>query len=108
MGLDDGLFVMVNFFKFCCCVEYVDGCDVYFLGCEVYEWYVFGVRLLIEVLGGWVVYLGVVMGLLFGKVEDFWDVVGLVEYFLFDAFCSMIALFEMRVIERYCSAGFVG
>jgi uncharacterized protein (DUF1330 family) len=107
-GVDDGPFVMVNLLKFRDFAAYPDGSNSHLTGREAYDRYGQAVRVLIEGLGGRIVYSGDVTGLLLGDVEELWDVVALAEYPSLAAFRSMAMSPEMHAIEHHRAAGLAG
>lgn len=107
-GSEDGPFVMVNLLKFHATARYEDGSDAHLTGAQAYERYAQGVRLLIEALGGRIVYAGEVTGLLLGEVEEMWDMVALAEYPSLAAFREIALSPGMHAIEHHRKAGLAG
>jgi len=103
---ENGPFVMVNLLKFKENADYESGEQV--SGREAYMRYGAKVRLIVESLGGRMVYSGAVAGLMVGVVEDLWDAVALMEYPSRAAFMQMVQMPEYHEIEVHRKAGLAG
>ena len=97
---------MVNLLKFKENADYESGEQV--SGREAYMRYGAKVRLIVESLGGRMVYSGAVAGLMVGVVEDLWDAVALMEYPSRAAFMQMVQMPEYHEIEVHRKAGLAG
>jgi len=103
---EEGPFVMVNLLKFRDVADYPDGEQV--SGRDAYMRYGEKVRLLVESLGGRMIFSGAVTGLMLGEVEELWDAVALMEYPSRAAFWKMTQMPEFHEIEGHRKAGLAG
>lgn len=102
---------MVNLLKFRERAKYdaplPNGLPTNVSGREAYERYMDGVRILIEKLGGRIVYAGDVTGLLIGSGADF-DMVAIAEYPSMAALMEMNQSKEFKAISHHRKAGLIG
>lgn len=107
-GEEDGAFVMVNLLKFKDKAEYVDGPETDLSGAEAYALYGAAVVKCLADVGGKPHYAGPVTGLMLGKVEENWDMIGLAEYPSLEAMKTMIMSPEYEKITVHRTAGLAG
>ncbi len=104
----EGPIVMVNLLKFREKAAYEDGRESDLSGREAYQLYANEMRKLVEGGGGRFLFAGDVQSLLLGKVEDLWDLVGIVEYPAPAAMMKIATSPEFREIEVHRIAGLEG
>ena len=104
----EGPICMVNLIKFKENAEYEDGRETDLTGREAYELYEQGVRKLLEGIGGGIGFEGDVERLMFGEVEDLWDVVALAVWPSRQAMFEVMQSPQMQEISVHRSAGLAG
>jgi uncharacterized protein (DUF1330 family) len=103
-----GPIVMVNLLKFKDHAAYEDGRETTLSGCEAYAIYGAAVSLLIQKVGGRILYSGSVNFLALGQAEPLWDQVALAEYPSRGALVHMAMSPEYQEIAVHRTAGLLG
>lgn len=100
--------VMVNLLKFRERAVYADGRETDLSGMEAYQLYAGEMRKRVEAAGGRFLFGGAVEGLLLGRVEELWDMVGLVEYPSPQTLFAIASSPDFAEIEAHREAGLAG
>lgn len=108
LGAGDEPVVMVNLLKFRERAEYEDGRATDLSGREAYALYAESMRKLVEAEGGRFLYGGQLVGALLGRVEELWDMVGLVEYPTPGSLLKIASTPGFQEIEKHRAAGLAG
>ncbi|MCB1694032.1 MAG: hypothetical protein KDI19_14780 [Pseudomonadales bacterium] len=99
---------MVNLLKFKEKAEYPDGRATSLTGREAYALYGEEVSKLLPTFGGGPMFVGDVVRLMLGEVEDLWDEVAIAMYPSRQAMMEMMSSSEMQAISIHRTAGLAG
>ena len=100
--------VMLNLLKFSDKAVYADGRKSDLSGRDAYMLYGEAMRKVVTRKGGRFVFLGQILSLAIGEVDELWDAVALVEYPCAAAFARIVTLPEVAEIGIHRAAGLAG